>query len=624
MWADNETAVDLLGFKVHVDLILDVIKDDSILPVSIGIFGDWGSGKSSILQIIYNELKGTGDDLKDDTLVIYFNGWTFEGYDDAKAALLESIIQKFEQNKKLSAKIKTETTKLLKSVNWMRVLSLGFKKIALPTAAAYFSGGLSLIPFMTSEFGKISGDDLVKKLQGEDAGKFLEEIMKKKKDDDDDHAAIREFRTDFKKMLDQSNIKKLVVIIDDLDRCTHERIIENLEAIKLFLNVEKTAFIIGADPRIVRHAIEHRYSREYLAARNPANDDTNQRIVTDYLEKLIQIPYNLPRLTDHEVETYMSLLYAQRFMPKSFVAIQQEFERFRQQNRYEVFGFANIEKLVETDERGQLASGAILVISLASIITEGLKGNPRQIKRFLNAFTLRQKLANVAHFHEFRIDVLAKLMVLEYSYDDLFKELFEWQATEAGQPEQLKKAEDQAKVKNAVKLENASTRWSEPQVVRWLNTAPSLAQVDLRDYFWLTRDRLFASISGSSLISPLVRSLTRSLLEAGSATIRNARAVEVSKLGTSDLSHLFTLLEKEIIAHPEESNFHKIYLALIEQPFDPAIDAYEKALRRMDQDKIPFPLHNEFKKALTTNPKLATVVASITPDTKFGKALNQQ
>ncbi len=56
---------------------------------------------------------------------------------------------------------------------------------------------------------------------------------------------IREFRDKFAAMLAKSDIKTLVILIDDLDRCSPERIIDNLEAIKLFLNVPNTAFVIG-------------------------------------------------------------------------------------------------------------------------------------------------------------------------------------------------------------------------------------------------------------------------------------------------------------------------------------------------------------------------------------------
>lgn len=58
MWADNETSEALLGFKVHADLLVDIINDDKVLPVTIGVFGDWGSGKSSILKIVEQEIIG--------------------------------------------------------------------------------------------------------------------------------------------------------------------------------------------------------------------------------------------------------------------------------------------------------------------------------------------------------------------------------------------------------------------------------------------------------------------------------------------------------------------------------------------------------------------------------------
>src|SRR5947209_19757837 len=107
--------------------------------------------------------------------------------------------------------------------------------------------------------------------------------------------SVRKFREEFEKMLAKTGISALIVLIDDLDRCLPERIIETLEAIKLFVAVPRTAFVIGADPRIVRHAIATRYVQRQIG-----DDDSTMReeynLVEDYLEKLIQIPYHLPRL----------------------------------------------------------------------------------------------------------------------------------------------------------------------------------------------------------------------------------------------------------------------------------------------------------------------------------------
>lgn len=172
MWADNETSEDLLGFKVHADLLLDVINDDAILPVTIGVFGDWGSGKSSILKLIKEELDKDEDD---DILVLYFNGWVFEGYDDAKAALLEAIVKGFEENTSVTNK----TKKLLKSIKWMRVLGLGFKNVVLPTATAYITGGMSLLPFLADKLSKLNPAERAEKFETEDIEGFFEKFSER-------------------------------------------------------------------------------------------------------------------------------------------------------------------------------------------------------------------------------------------------------------------------------------------------------------------------------------------------------------------------------------------------------------------------------------------------------------
>jgi hypothetical protein len=72
MWSDNETTTDLIGFKVHAELIQSVVTDSNLLPVVLGVFGDWGGGKSSIMRMLQQDLNS---DEHQDTACLYFNGW---------------------------------------------------------------------------------------------------------------------------------------------------------------------------------------------------------------------------------------------------------------------------------------------------------------------------------------------------------------------------------------------------------------------------------------------------------------------------------------------------------------------------------------------------------------------
>jgi Cdc6-like AAA superfamily ATPase len=127
MWSDNETVEDLIGFRVHSELIANVVTDPKLLPVTIGVFGDWGSGKTSIMKMLQRELEQN-----EDVAVIYFDAWLFEGYDDAKSALISSIIKQLAEHKRFPSALKDRAAKLIQRVNWMRVLKMGWDNIALP------------------------------------------------------------------------------------------------------------------------------------------------------------------------------------------------------------------------------------------------------------------------------------------------------------------------------------------------------------------------------------------------------------------------------------------------------------------------------------------------------------
>src|SRR5947208_16607255 len=87
MWADNETRIDLLGFEFLVDELLVVLREPRLLPVTVGVAGDWGSGKSSLAAMAEVELAGD-----DAFLTVSFSPWRFEDYEDVKTALMAAVI----------------------------------------------------------------------------------------------------------------------------------------------------------------------------------------------------------------------------------------------------------------------------------------------------------------------------------------------------------------------------------------------------------------------------------------------------------------------------------------------------------------------------------------------------
>lgn len=632
MWSDNEATLDQLGFKTHADLVYQLVMDDTLLPVTIGVFGDWGSGKSSIMRMVEQDLKPH----QEDTLCLYFNGWIFEGYDDAKAALLQSVLEAFKQRTNLAPKAIQKIKKLFASIHWMRITGLAFKNIVLPAASAYFGGpDMGMLSWLAQHQTDIAKNPKV----------ALKQVVDQLKDADDDKLAsllkdseeekamlVREFRQDFQELIEQTDIKRLIVLIDDLDRCSPERLIENLEAIKLFLNVPRTAFVVSADPRIVQHALEFRYKSRLTADEPMEADDKTERLskrfVKDYLEKLIQIPYNLPKLSDQEVETYLTLLFCQKHLSKdAYGRVMNQFTEFRSQHRYQVFGLTEILPILNAAEQAALNQDARLIVALAPLITRGLKGNPRQIKRFLNSFTLRSKLANVARMSSFRVEILAKLMILEYSELGLFRALYEWQVTQQGEPKELAELERlaQANDLDAIRQGYKPAEWSSGGVVEWLNMEPKLADVDLRDYFWLSRDQLLGSISGSSLIPQHVKALFSELIQHGSDSLLNQTIdKKYNQLSETEGTELLKLLEKELIKRPGGEKVHKVFFALIAKNIPHALLGYKAVIARIDHNEIPFVLHTNIKIIARINPAIMELKNVFKADSRIGKALGKQ
>lgn len=116
---------------------------------------------------------------------------------------------------------------------------------------------------------------------------------------------IRRFKDDFEKMLESAEIDNVVVLVDDLDRCTPEHIVETLESIKLFLSVKRTTFILAADEKVIEYAIKKKYPRL----------EGSQVVLSDeYIEKIIQLLITIPDLSSKDIENYLLLLVAQMYL----------------------------------------------------------------------------------------------------------------------------------------------------------------------------------------------------------------------------------------------------------------------------------------------------------------------
>ena len=599
MWSDKETTEDLLGYTVHASLLKSVVTNDKNLPITVGLYGDWGSGKSSILKILEEDLKKD-----DDTVVVYFDGWSFESFDDAKMALIQGIVDALEKEEKFFAKVgdkledlKEAFKKLRKSINWMRVLKVTAKTV-IPIAATASTGGASMIiPLLLDAFGK-NKDNLTELLTGEKAEQFLKDAIKAE-DDEKKYEAVREFRKDFENLIKKSKQGRIVVLIDDLDRCLPRHIIENLEAIKLFLDVPQTAFVIAADSYIVSNAIKSEY-KEIIAAASTVDKEGRTELGKSYMEKFIQLPYKIPALSPKEVETYVTLLFCKSILDKKpFEKVREDFAEFTVENKFDIYGWNNIKDVLKTSSvPSELGDTVGFVSHFSNIIGTSLKWNPRLIKRFLNAYEIRASLLAQSGIKDAKSRfALLKLMLIEQKHFEQFKQLSTWVMGNKSVPAELLEIEAYAEGRS--KDISAHQEWNSQDLLQLLTTDPKFSEVDMKELFWVSRDNLVDEMSGRSLISTRVKTVFANTYGAASDNIReNACKEEVKELSASDVEDLYDLLDSKLLMSADDKNAYSVYYFCIMNDVERAYIRLMDVLSRINIQKIPFSLGNKFKDIL--------------------------
>ena len=238
---------DLLGrAKVASYLAKEIEHYKNRDSLTIGIVSKWGSGKTSFINMILENFKGN-----DKYIVIKFNPWNMSS---RKQLISDFFLQ-------LSNNIKKEnkSNKIIGTIGK-----------TLGTLSKFFKP-LGLIPPL-SLLGTIG--DITEKASG-----FINEYLEAEKED------LETLKSNINQELEDLD-KKLLIVIDDIDRLCDEEIREIFQLVKSIADFKNTIYILSYDREIVTKAL----------------DKTQQDKGEEYLEKIVQVPLVLPYISKSDLD----------------------------------------------------------------------------------------------------------------------------------------------------------------------------------------------------------------------------------------------------------------------------------------------------------------------------------
>lgn len=374
--SDQAARDDALHFEPYVRTLTDIIADPSTqTPLTIGVFGDWGRGKTSLMRMVERDL--TERPAKDGAVVqpVWFNAWLYSRDEALWRALIARVVQAVLGFPGLGERAAVELRRLEARLYAPERAESG--QIALPAGSLPGLEGATLPALTALELlrrrAARDGDEKTEAGLAE----IIADVEASQTLTRRDHlVALDDFRLQFEQ-ISREHIEprgRLVIFVDDLDRCLPEAAVEVLEAIKLFLDVPGIVFVLGVDQSVLEEGIRVRYGQRY-GREMEALDGAR------YLEKIIQIPLNLPQIQSWDIVSYVT----------------------------------------------SLAAGLLPDRRCETVFAVGLEPNPRRIKRTLNVFLLLWRLSQnqpdlAAAIRPVR---LAKIVVIQQYHRDLFSLLMQ-------------------------------------------------------------------------------------------------------------------------------------------------------------------------------------------------------
>ena len=499
---DNPADRDLLGLDAVARAVTDVVCANNTEPITVGLHGPWGSGKSSLLGLVCHSLQRS-----EKTVVIEVNPWEFDRQEDVKGTIIATVLD--ELIKRFDSGPKEKLKRLIKRISWSRA------------ALAVASGALT----MSWDLQQLA-DALTPRPESGPP------------------QTLAGFRSEFADAMKDAPVSRVVILIDDLDRCLPAAVLSTLEAVKLFLAVPKMAFIIAADQPMVREAITVGLGETRRGA----------AFARDYLDKIVQVPVTVPQPTQHDAECYVALLLAQLEAddPLDLETVLAHADKRRTDGSPPYLFDTEVAGL----KRSHLGRAQRIVAGLASDEVV----NPRRIKRFINALAVRQYTAAASGV---ALDpaVIAKLYMLEHRFEGHLRSLAERSQVErtavlAGWEAWAKGNGDEAVEPDA----------SNEDLRTLLASEPSLANQDTERYFVLARRLLKSRFTAG--LTEAASNCIRLLLNEDAAR-RNRGVTAFHALGSEEKAIILNELVTQAEIHQEPTDYLVAMLEIAEDIGDP-------------------------------------------------------
>lgn len=369
--SDQPAINDALGFEALVRTLSDVILSESTqTPITIGIDGEWGTGKTSILKMIEAQARML------EFPCIWLNAWSLESTENLIAAVASEIQRESRSSKRPRKELIAEYL-----IDWMS-----------QAAVTLSSSAIDLFPGLAGRAFREALDQLKRTVGVVKASREREQEIS-------EIASIVTTRQSFERLVQlllqdsDSEHSRLIVFIDDIDRALPDQIATILKNLKLILEIPQCVFVLAMDIDIVARSIENYYRRQSqnlslislgeIRAEHVTIAQAGQQEAIEtgfgynYLEKLIQIRVGVPPLTRETVYAYLHEL---RIAPEVL----------------EIIHWAPDEEVL----------------------------NPRRLKRYINWLSISlQLIESVPMPHEVRNVTALRAMALQRDYPKIYAHL---------------------------------------------------------------------------------------------------------------------------------------------------------------------------------------------------------